>query len=76
MRFIMWCRWGAMPLEAAEVHAAILEAMAHAVKNGFSVTVTDGEFDDVATIPPTIQSDVILPLVFGEMVPEVSPARN
>lgn len=76
MRFIMWCRWGAMRLDAIDPGPAVIEAMAYATRYGLAVTVTDGEFDDVAFIPPTVQSDLILPLLFGEIAPEVSPSRN
>ena len=76
MQFIMWCRSGAMRLDATDPGPAVIEAMAYATKYRFSVTVTDGEFADIAFIPPTIQSDLILPLLFGEIVPEVAPSVN
>jgi hypothetical protein len=76
MSFVMWCRWGARRLDADDRDAAVAEALFYAAKYGFAVTVTDADFDDIAVLPPTYQTDAILPLLFGEIVPEVSPALN
>jgi hypothetical protein len=70
MKFRMWCRWGELPLDAADEEAAIAEAVSFALRNGVFVVLMTEDGYPIVEIPPAPQSNMIIPLLFDGLSPE------
>jgi hypothetical protein len=59
--YVMWCRWGTIPLRSLDVEDALHEALDYAEKHGLYVLVLEAGEDgrEVAACPPTLQSDAV-----------------
>jgi hypothetical protein len=69
MRFRIWCRWGELPIDAANEYDAVCVATEFAVHIGMSVILMDEDRNEIALIPPAPQTDMIPAMLFNGVVP-------
>jgi hypothetical protein len=64
--YVMWCRWGLLPLFAATEDAAIEEAARYAVSRGLTVLVAEAVEGgrDIVVIPPAPQTFMVPAMLF------------
>jgi hypothetical protein len=69
--FVIWCRWGLLPLFATDEDSAIDEATRYAVSRGLTVLVAEaGEGGrEIVVIPPAPQTFMIPALLFDGLEP-------
>jgi hypothetical protein len=77
--YVIWCRWGMMPLDALDLENAMHEALDYAERQGVFVLVLEaGEGGrEVAACPPTLQTDAVPFLIeFGLANPDIPACLN
>ena len=69
MQFRIWCRWGELPLGSTDEKSAIEEAVSYALRNCLFVVLMDEDRDEIAHIPPALQTDAVVAILFGSSPP-------